>query len=1117
MKPYKLAEYRYFMSKSGKSRMKVVYKILACCTYEEILYYVKNTPTSLRGVFKYSLQFLKCKTYGHVYKQPVGFLKEPLDYVGLMAYIVPLFRNEINDFIHKRINFVRNYLLGDFDTCSQIIDSINLHDGYSAWAAINIIKIAGLQGGLDKSLDVFNSIYEQGIVPLMDKTCSAAQDTASIETSMDTFLSKKYQEDIEKYSSFEWQKDYITAHYYPFMHVNPGKWMSYDLKSSIIDLYVNFIYNIGPIIEKYHGDELLNKYLQIIANSVNDVFLCKKMSLLGLVEYENPEDRKKLLDSFAADNEIDDNQRIKSYFEEYPYDIDLLYEYVCYLVRNHKNFPVLFSSTSLFSRIGSLLYSYLNAQDKVKSLNKLKMICFSNSTLLCFRQLYTILSNIESGNLSLFPKRYWIYSYGVNYYDAVFFNDMLARKHYLKVQKFLSSENLLSNQLVNTNVIRYVILFGIFQDERIVALFQDKLRDNIPDYLQGAVLSSIFSVLMQLKKYKEAILLYVENKLKNPELNVFINIDDIEKTLTKSLAARLDIPLELSIFYTQINAKHTKRLSNVLRFLGKQGVKKPSEIKIFEEDNKIKYFLENVVDLNILTTIPLIFPEPSQPIEERVRIIDKLKNVYADKDKKYTNERNSLVRKLGIMNMLKSVDASKIDVDENMLKRHELTFAKEFFELYDSIPSNLMVYKDALAYKALFPDETKEDSPKADNEEVKKVSYRYLIFVKFFLYLRDEFLLNDNAGLDYYLSSRVRHGTIANQLRFNFQELKLTTRKGISGNYDMNLYWTDEIFHLEGEERVKCMDTFLLFTQHIDQIIDDLKRNKIQVKTEKHNSELPACFDFSYDLIVNEISKSYIENNGFDYSAVLDGIFKTLWEITETRFPVVVNAVSCAEQKLKKELDNLYERVKDFIPANSDGMKQFEATYNQCLTHLYEDTSLVSQWFKRKQQQEENFQTQQLLYASAEAINKVRSDKLVLELHNLSYSSFKGCFLIVLFDLFHNIFNNVVDYFDKNNQPPTCKVTVKEEGDWLNIQVSNQIFEKDVADAQEKIDKYKKYHDGLDNRSRSRLEGKSGLYKIDTIVYHQLMGKGNMFEPLIKDDQYVVSISINKLNMISNV
>ena len=126
MKPYKLAEYRYLILKSGKSRIKVVYKILACCTYEEILYYVKNTPAPLRGVFKYNLQFLKCETYGHVYKQPVGFLKDPLDYVGLMAYIFPLFRNEINDFVHKRIIFVRNYLLGDFETCSQIIDSVNL-------------------------------------------------------------------------------------------------------------------------------------------------------------------------------------------------------------------------------------------------------------------------------------------------------------------------------------------------------------------------------------------------------------------------------------------------------------------------------------------------------------------------------------------------------------------------------------------------------------------------------------------------------------------------------------------------------------------------------------------------------------------------------------------------------------------------------------------------------------------------------------------------------------------------------------------------------------------------------------------------------------------------------
>lgn len=1118
MKPYKLADYKHYFLQSGEKRIKMVCKIFANCTYEEILYYIKNTPMSLRGVFRYSLQYLKCESYSHVYKQPIGCLKEPLDYVGLMAYIFPLFSKEINDFVEKRLVFVCNYLLGKYEQCTQIIDGINSCDGYSAWAAINTIKIAGLQGGLDKSLDALNLIYEQGIVPLMEKTCSAAQDTASIETSMDSFLIKKYQEDIEKYSSKKWQQDYITAHYYPFNNVEPGIWMSYDLKSSIIDLYVNFIYNIGSIIEKYQGEELLNKYLQIIASSINDEILYKKMSLLGLREYSNSKERKTLLDLFAADKITDDcNKKIKLYFEKCPYDVDLIYEYVSNLVRNHKDYVRLFDDGSLFSTISLHLYDYLNARNKVTSLNKLKMICLSNSTLLCFRQLYTILSNFERGNLRGLADGYWYNSFGINYFDAGFFADIAMRKHFLKEHNMLLVSGGLPNHAMTENAIRQIILLDNLQSANVVRFLQNSLQEKVPCYLQGAVLSSMFSALINLKKYKEAILLYVDNKLKSPNVNIYIDVENVEKFMTKTVTASLGIPLELAIFYSLINAKQTKLLSNVLRYLTQMGVKKPSEIKDYDGNLKIKYFLENVVDLNILTTIPLIFPEPSQPIEERVRIIDNLKNTYDDKDKKYSKERNSLVRKLGIMNMLKSVDASKIDVDENMLKRHELTFGKDYFELYDSIPSDLMVYKDALAYKALFPDEVTENSLNLDNGQGKKVSYRYLIFVKFFLYLRDEFLLNDNAGLDYYLSSRVRHGTIANQLRFNFQDLKLTTRKGMSGNYDMNLYWTDNIFQLEGEGRVRCMDAFLLFTQHVDEIINDLKKNKIQVKTEKHNSGLPACFDFSYELIGDEISKIYIENDGFDYELLLDGIFKKLWEITEKCFPVVVAAVFDAEIKLKKELDVLRNEVKNCVPILSDGMRRFEDTYNRCLTHLHEDILLVSQWFKRKQQQEENFQMAQLLDASVEAINKVRSSKLILELHNLSSSCFKGCYLIILFDLFHNVFNNVVDYFDRQNEIPKCKVFVNEESDWLKIQVSNVILEKDILDAETKIANYKKYHNGDDKLSRSRLEGKSGLYKIDTIVYHQLMGEGNSFVPLVKEGQYEVSISINKLNMVSDV
>lgn len=271
MKPYKLADYKHYFLQSGKKRVKMVFKILANCTFEEIMYYIKNTPVSLKGAFEYSLRFLKCESYSDVYKQTVGCLKEPLDYVGLMAYIFPLFSSEINSFVGNRIKFVRNYLLGNYDLCLQIIENVNTSAGYSAWAAVNTIKLAGLQGGLDKSLKAFNRIFEQGVSPLMEKTCSAAQETASVETSLDTFLDKRYIEDIERFAKEKWQEDYITAHYYPFKKVEIGKWLSYDLMSSIVDLYVNFIYNIGSIIEKYHNEERLVKYLRIIAISIDAI------------------------------------------------------------------------------------------------------------------------------------------------------------------------------------------------------------------------------------------------------------------------------------------------------------------------------------------------------------------------------------------------------------------------------------------------------------------------------------------------------------------------------------------------------------------------------------------------------------------------------------------------------------------------------------------------------------------------------------------------------------------------------------------------------------------------------------------------------------------------------
>ena len=211
------------------------------------------------------------------------------------------------------------------------------------------------------------------------------------------------------------------------------------------------------------------------------------MSFLDLCEYRNNIDRKNLLELFAMNMPLNNSKWLEQYFEKYPYDLDLLYEYVSYLVRNHIRDFVMFNDESLFSTIGRHLYHYLKGQNKVTSLNKLKKICLLNSTLLCFRQLYVILSNIEKGNLMMYPNGYWLNSYGLNFYDSVFFADKSRRQQFLKANDFFLVDDFKSNHLLNINLLRQIILLGNIQDTCIIKLLSKLLQEDVPSYLQGAI------------------------------------------------------------------------------------------------------------------------------------------------------------------------------------------------------------------------------------------------------------------------------------------------------------------------------------------------------------------------------------------------------------------------------------------------------------------------------------------------------------------------------------------------------------------------------------------------------------------------------------------------------
>lgn len=1112
MKIHSIQEYRKRLVSPNYSREQVVANVLKKCTYKEILWYYENTPVTFKGLFRYSISHLKRKSYSDIYSTGGVFLKQPIDYVGLMAYVMPIFKDEINRYVIIKEEFERNYLSGEYDKCKDLLSTANRTISYSAWSAVNYIKIAELSGGLDARITEFNRICEEQLSPMMEHICRVAQRSASVEVSVSSLTEKHYTEDISVFSGKEWQKNFITSTCYPYFPYQIGEWMSYDMMSSIIDLYNSFIFNLNHLLPVFRDSDEFKTYLGIISTSINDARLAKYCILLNIEEPNSNDVRFDITRQLY--HECNESQLLKTekYIVDHPYDIDTIYLYNRYLVDCHIPRRTGKADGNLLERISFLLYDYLNNCNDILSFNKLITITQSNPGIQCLRQLYNILADLRNNVVTDTANSYWRHSFGQNFLDVNFYPKRLERDTYLCLNGF-SSEDIFDRE------------FGIEQ----VVIEKNKKKDitemianavnrgDMPPYYRAASVSYLFNKYVELKELKDAVLLYVNEKLNTPNLLIHIDRQMVTKEYTREIDRSLKIPLELSVFYTMINAGLPKITSNVCHYLSESGVSRPSHLPDIDSP-LMMYFLENVVDLNTLDAIPDDFFEEEESLEERLAICQRLSKKTGKKDY-YAFEINRLVKELGIMKFLKEVDSSKIDVDVNLLKAREMEDVKEAYQIYRDSPEQAAIYADKLVSNEVFLNDVTEEKSVSEkgkhNDRLgvqNKVSYRYVMFHEFYKYVRDKFLINNTAGLDYFLSTRIRHGTIVNQLRHNFQVLFLTTKKGIAGGYDMNTYWAMDIFQLEGESSTRCMDFFLQFTKVVDDAITELKDKYIQVKTERHNTNLEACFDFSAHYFEDRILALYNDDDG-DYYHCIDTVFADLWNHTNCCFINVRKEVARTEEKLKSALDSLCYQIETLLGHDHIGLAQFKDTITKCHTSLHEDIKAVTRWFQLKQSSGYDFTMLQLVDASEEAIKKVNDIDFTVTPHIYSTSDFRSITLNTFYDLFHNLLNNVVDYFTEKNKPAKCEITIKEGLDFLEIWIENKIDKKDIDKAQRYIDKYVAQKNSAENAAMARMEGRSGLYKTHTIVFHQLASDGNEFSPYIDEGKYITYIKLNTKNL----
>jgi hypothetical protein len=363
------------------------------------------------------------------------------------------------------------------------------------------------------------------------------------------------------------------------------------------------------------------------------------------------------------------------------------------------------------------------------------------------------------------------------------------------------------------------------------------------------------------------------------------------------------------------------------------------------------------------------------------------------------------------------------------------------------------------------------------------IAYRdeaFSLFVTLFMDIVTRFISSNEYGLDFYLSARIRHGTLSGQIRRQFEALQLITRKDRTGNYSINDAW-DTLFEEYGQSVVLQVQHLLIeLSRDLDNLIDRVKSSWIQIR---HQSTTPdALFDYYYS--GSELLSLYRQFPSVDdFNIFLELCFVELWRRTERNLSTIRSRLL---QDLRPQLIQLVDTLEAKVQAILAGgrlPRHFTSNLTSCRTGIHNDLEILAGWFNVVERQEmADFDFRLLLDTCIEVIRRLfPSVHFYPEVNYTGPLRCLGHTFAALFDVLFILLENVVKHSGSNE--PQCRIEVRIDGDELVLLVQNPL--SDAADAtvvQERLQDQRIQLDSVDMASASRREGGSGYFKLHKLL-----------------------------------
>lgn len=1102
-----------YLKAQNTNKKGVLSGMLDECSFDELELIYQRSNSLYHGLL--SLSYLRRKSYSEIYCSSIQPHRPIKEYIGLQAYVIKRNAGLINQYVELKRQADYAVLKGDYAQARTLIEKVNKTVCYSYWAACYLIKIERLDKGLQACSNLYNRLFSENHTVVQYLYYCAFR-----SSSLDFLL-----EDVKRVlwpktnTDSELVNNYLISHGMPYLGFKEGIWMCTDMNSSIIDLYNNLISFLPNLEDETLKDESVRHSLGELNACIKDNYfnkLCRlfKIGSKPIIDIE----RQTIINDFLRADYASVQEKAKPYFERNADDFEIYSLYLKSLLHCGGTIEQPTNESDITKKIGYHYFEIISHKNN-QSFHKrrLQNICRSQYHIQGVQYMLSLLDGIETDDIySLYDTSWKCFPYH-SPVDACMYDEQDDRKEYIRTLSGGGDawEHLFNDHpAVLTNDFMELSIAGIDRDAAFPLLVERFSKNEVPPYLKDVVASFIFNHLIEKKKYHEGICFYVESRLHDAALVIgFGNKDTIISVLENKEISR-EIPLELSIFAEMVGADAETMYFIYKKYLKSCGFQRASEIEI-TGDEKQRYFLENVAVIKVLTLHVLRFKSVKQVMEERSAICSNLYDYY--QDKKINEEISSICRDIKIMDLNNQVDESKIYVDVRSIKEKELKDARDLYDMFDNA-TNQVAYHDiilggilnclksnGLSSTLAEIDETGKLTDASGKMEM--VDYRKDVMTQIFLSIRNQFLFNPKFGLDNYLSTRIRHGTLVNQLRNHFEERNLVTNT-INGNYAHNDFWIGTQFKLRDNRTLQCLQLFESFAKGIDAIISDIKDSYVQVKTEDHKEKEKGCFDFDKSYFDSAIDMLLMNQTLTNFDVCYDLIIECLWKHTEQCLEIMRQILVEAQSDMINNLHTFQRDVLNMIGSDNTGVTSFNDAVSYCQNGIQNDFQIVTKWFKRSNYVDFDFTIGQVIDTSIGFINRNNKNILKTRVADNSATTFQGRYFGTLYDIFHDILNNALVYEKKNRLNGECEIKVAENDGYLQIQVSNPIREEDVASSIAKIQEISSKLEEKLYAGQTRDEGNTGCSKIYNAVYYHLGSSKNNYANSVVDKHFVVNVDI---------